>query len=267
MHEGICWASDFYCVVLSCASRQRESPFPKRGWIRLVVAAVVSVVLSTVLSMPISAVIAIARSGAFSDFSGWIKTIQADPQAAREMMNNLSEGPLMGTPWNMVDMLFGAALLEEGLKFLTCRIAIRKKGMVRTWMDSVVAFAFVGITFEMIENVAFGGAGLLNVILRACAPAHFVFGVIMGYFYGKYLVSGQKRFRLLSFVIPVVYHTITNALMVSMDLSKFNQVIGSVAAISHIIAGIVTVILIIRWQKNRKLDVPLTALTRQVLIS
>ncbi|MBQ9268540.1 MAG: hypothetical protein IJ206_03370 [Oscillospiraceae bacterium] len=78
----------------------------------------------------------------------------------------------------------------------------------------------------------------------------------MGYFYGKYLVTGQKRYRLLSFVIPVAYHAITNGLMVTMDLSKFNQIIGSVAAISHIIAGIVTVIIIIRWQNNRKLDVP-----------
>ncbi|MBQ9268541.1 MAG: PrsW family intramembrane metalloprotease [Oscillospiraceae bacterium] len=136
------------------------------------IAAVVSVALSTVLSMPISAIIAIVRTGAFSDFSGWVKTIQADPQAAKEMMNNLSEGPLTGTMWSIVDMLFSAALLEEGLKFLTCRIAIRKKDMVRTWMDSVVAFAFVGITFEMIENVAFGGAEILNVILRACAPVH-----------------------------------------------------------------------------------------------
>ena len=28
--------------------------------------------------------------------------------------------------------------------------------MIRTWMDCIIAFAFVGITFEMIENVAFG---------------------------------------------------------------------------------------------------------------
>lgn len=92
--------------------------------------------------------------------------------------------------------------MEEGLKFLTCRLAIRKEGMVRTWMDSVVAFAFVGITFEMIENVAFGGAEILNVIVRALAPAHFVFGVIMGYFWGKYLVTGLKRYRVLPLWCP-----------------------------------------------------------------
>ena len=172
------------------------------------------------------------------------------------MTQNLPAGSLSSTLWNMIDMFFAAGLLEEGLKFATCRIAIRKKGMVRTWMDSVVAFAVVGITFEMIENVAFGGAEIANVILRALAPAHFVFGVIMGYFYGKYLVSGQKKYRLLSFVVPVVYHTITNGLMASMDLSRLNLVICAAASISHIVAGIVTVIVMIKWQKNRTLDVP-----------
>ena len=44
--------------------------------------------------------------------------------------------------------------------------------------------------------------------------------------------------------------------MASMDLSKMNSVIGAAASISHIIAGIVTVIILIRWQKSRKLDVP-----------
>ena len=44
--------------------------------------------------------------------------------------------------------------------------------------------------------------------------------------------------------------------MASMDLSKVNLVIGAAASISHIVAGIVAVIILIRWQKTRKLDVP-----------
>ena len=109
----------------------------------------------------------------------------------------------------------------------------------------------------MIENVAFGGSELLNVILRALSPAHFVFGVIMGYFWGKYLVSGKKRYRLLSLAVPVLYHTVTNGLMVSMELSKVNSVIGAAAAISHIAAGIVTVIVLILWQKRGTMNVPI----------
>ena len=69
------------------------------------------------------------------------------------------------------------------------------------------------------------------------------------------LVSGQKKYRVLSFAVPVLYHAITNGLMASMELSKINLVIGVAASISHIVAGIVTVIVILRWQKNKTLDV------------
>ena len=62
----------FYLVLRS----KRESPFPKTGLLRLIIAAVISVILSTVLSMPISAFITIARTGVFSDFSGWVETIK-----------------------------------------------------------------------------------------------------------------------------------------------------------------------------------------------
>lgn len=44
--------------------------------------------------------------------------------------------------------------------------------------------------------------------------------------------------------------------MASMDLSKVNTVIGVTASISHIVAGIVTVIVLILWQKRGTLDVP-----------
>lgn len=235
---------------------KRQSPFPKTGLIRLAIATVISVALSTLLTLPISGVITLARTGVFSDFSGFLETLKSNPGVLKEMTANLADKPLPGTLWNMVDMFFGAGLLEEGLKFLTCRLAIRKEGMVRTWMDSVAAFAFVGITFEMIENVAFGGAELLNVIFRALSPVHFVFGVIMGYFWGKYRVTGLKRYGVLSLAVPVLYHTVTNGLMTSMELSKVNSVIGGAAAISHIAAGILTVIVLILWQKRGTLNVP-----------
>lgn len=116
--------------------------------------------------------------------------------------------------FQLISMFFTAGLLEEGLKFLTCRAAIRKEGMVRTWMDSVVAFSVVGITFEFLENIAFGmDSDFLSALMRAIAAAHTVFGVIMGYFFGKYLVTGQKKFAWISFVVPVVYHTVTNSLL------------------------------------------------------
>ena len=82
--------------------------------------------------------------------------------------------------WNLLNMFLTAGICEEALKFLTCRTAISKKGMVRTWMDCVIAFATVGITFQLIENIYYGmSGGPVASLARAIAPGHFVFGIIM----------------------------------------------------------------------------------------
>ena len=143
------------------------------------------------------------------------------------------------------------------MKYLTCRAAMRKKGMVRTRMDAAICFAFVGNTFELIENIAFGGGSeILDLILRVLSPAHFLFGVVMGYYYGKYMVTGKKGYHLPGFLIPVAYHSLSNGFMVSMEYSKINDVLVTIFAFSYIPLAVLTVFLILRWQKNRTLDVP-----------
>ena len=236
---------------------KKKDPFPKRGILRLIIAAVVSVIVSSLLSVPISILVSLIRSGALADIPGLIKMIQNDPDSFSKLTDNTSGSNLVMTVRSIVDMFFSAALLEEGLKYLTCRIAIRRKGMIRTWMDSVISFAFVGITFELLENVAFGASSdILSAILRALASAHFAFGVIMGYFYGKYLVSGKKRYHLLSFLVPLIYHSLANGFMASMTLSKINYIAGVSFSISYIVAAAAAVVAVLRWQKNKTLDVP-----------
>ena len=236
---------------------KREEPFPKGGLIRLLLAGAVSVGLSVILNLPFSGIVSVFRLGVLSDPGKWLSALQSDPAALSEMLQNAARDTRPTFLWELISMFFTAGLLEEGLKFLTCRIAVRKEGMIRTRMDAVIAFAVVGITFELLENIVFGlNSDFLSALVRAVGSAHFVFGVIMGWFYGKYLVTGRKKDLWLSFTVPVVYHTVTNALMASMELSKVFNVLGSISGISHMVATVVTVILVIRWQKNRTLDVP-----------
>ena len=139
---------------------------------------------------------------------------------------------------------------------MTCRTAIRKEGMIRTWMDCVVAFSVVGITFELIENIAFGMEGsLFDAVFRSLACAHFVFDTIMGYFYGKYRVTGQKKYCWLSLIVPVIYHTVTNAIM-GAGPAVMPVFLINATAVSHIVATVITVIVVIHWQRNKTLDIP-----------
>ena len=232
---------------------KKDDPFPKGGLIRLLIAGAVAVVLSVLLSIPINFITAFAQLVS----PELIASLQNGTAAIVEAIQNASANAEPSFLFNLFSMFFGAGLLEEGLKYALCRRAIRKEGMVRTWMDAVIAFAVVGITFELIENVAFGmDSELIQAFMRGIAAAHFAFGTIMGYFYGKYLVTGEKKYRRLSLVLPIAYHTITNALMSSMEINAFFSVVGMIAAISLIVAGVVALIVVARWQKNGTLDVP-----------
>ena len=199
----------------------------------------------------------VLRIGTAADVPGLSEALRDNPAVFQEMITEAAKSLRPSFLWNLADMFVSAALLEEGLKFLTCRIAIRKEGMIRTWMDAVTAFAIVGISFELIENIAFGvSSDLLTAALRSLAAGHFVFGVIMGYFYGKYLVSGRKKDLLLSFALPVLYHTLANTFVKSMKMNGVLRVLGYASSISFIAAAAVSVILILYWQKHKTLDIP-----------
>lgn len=236
---------------------RKNDPLPKGGLIRLMIAAAVSVVVSIILTLPVSGIILFLRMGIFSDLEGWNHILHEGPEVFEEAVKNAFGRVQPSFFWNMVNMFLGAGLLEEGLKFLTCRMAVRKEGMIRTWMDSVAAFAIVGILFEFIENVAFGfEQDLVSALVRSLSPAHFVFGVIMGFFYGKYLVTGQKRYCLLSLGLPVIYHTLTNTLVVSMHMNEILRYLGIGSGISYLFTASIAVLIILRWQKNKTLDIP-----------
>ena len=251
---GVPVAAFLYWLILR---PKKEVPFPKWGIIRLIIAAIISVIVSSLVSMPISAVISFARAGLLSDFSKVIEAAKTNPGTIKEMLHITDPSMTSRAFWSIVTMFFSAGLLEEGLKCLTCRWAVRKEDMIHTWMECVISFAFVGITFELLENIAFSAReSVLITILRVLSPAHFIFGVIMGYFYGKYRVTGQKLNLLLSILIPVVYHSIANGLMGVEDPNQLFVILGNFASLHFIATGILTVIIILHWQKNRTLDVP-----------
>ena len=235
---------------------KKEAPFPKGGLFFLLIAGLVSVILSSLISMPISAAIEFIRLGATSDPQKLILLLRENPQGFADYFKEISADNPPNFFATLISMFFSAGLLEEGLKYLTCRIAIRRKGMIRTWMDCVIAFSVVGITFELLENIAFGlHSGLLDAFLRALAAGHFIFGTIMGYFFGKYRVTGQKKYCWLSLFVPVIYHTVTNSIM-GADLSAMPVFLINATAISHMVVALILVILVLRWQKNKTLDVP-----------
>lgn len=110
--------------------------------------------------------------------------------------------------------LITAALLEETVKYIFFRLAIRKCDEVVCWLDVIIAAISVSIGFTLLEDLTylFDGSG---TILRALLPGHLLFQAIMGYYYGKARVTKQLRYDVLSLAVPILAHTLFDMFLIA----------------------------------------------------
>ena len=111
--------------------------------------------------------------------------------------------------------LITAALIEEIAKYILFRLAVRKNGEVRCWLDAILAAVIVAIGFTLLEDLVFlfDGAGS---ILRVLLPGHLLFQAFMGYFYGKARVTKQVKYDVLSLAVPILVHTVFDKFIISL---------------------------------------------------
>lgn len=107
-----------------------------------------------------------------------------------------------------------AATVEEVCKFLILYWIIWKREEFDEPFDGIVYAAFVGLGFAFIEDLMYifeSSNPLGTGIMRAftAVPAHFFFGVIMGYNFGiaKFVPLAYRPWRiLLAILLPIVFH-------------------------------------------------------------
>lgn len=100
------------------------------------------------------------------------------------------------------ETVFHAAFIEAGFceelsKFLLLFLFIWWNKNFNEYMDGIVYATFVGLGFACVENIMYVAQGGLGTgIVRAflSVPGHFLFGVIMGYFFALAKFSKNKRF-------------------------------------------------------------------------
>ena len=111
--------------------------------------------------------------------------------------------------------LITAALIEEIVKYIMFRLAIRKNPEVVCWLDVIIAAIAVGVGFTLLEDVTylFDGAG---TIVRAILPGHLLFQGLMGYYYGKARVTKQFKYHVLSLVVPILVHTLFDMFIIGL---------------------------------------------------
>lgn len=143
-----------------------------------------------------------------------------------------------------------AAIPEEIAKFLCLIIALRKNKFFDEHMDGIVYACCVGMGFACFENLLYvmqDEQGLAVGLLRAftAIPGHFMFAVLMGYFYSLYYFDGKGFFNVL--FVPIMAHGIYDSICFAAD---------SFGAIVPLLLIVFIIILLVKSKKmiNSHLD-------------
>ncbi len=104
-----------------------------------------------------------------------------------------------------------AALCEEGLKFISVLLLVWHNRNYNEKFDGLVYAVFISLGFASYENILYvtneSLGGVETAILRAfiSVPAHFYFGIFMGYYLSKARYENKSNIAL-ALLIPLILH-------------------------------------------------------------
>lgn len=136
-----------------------------------------------------------------------------------QFVDNIGSG-LNGTLKGFWTAFAVAALCEEGFKFAALYLLIWRNKEFNEKFDGIVYATFISLGFAGIENVLYVlDSGVSTGLVRAitAVPAHAIFGISMGFFFGmaKFYPKKQKRYMYLSFALPFVLHGIYDFILMA----------------------------------------------------
>lgn len=113
-----------------------------------------------------------------------------------------------------------AGLTEEGMKFLAFLLFFWKSSHFNERFDGIVYAVYISLGFAGIENILYVFSGGYSVgIVRAltAVPAHALFGVVMGYYFGLAKFNAKYRgiYLALAFFLPFVFHGLYDFLLMA----------------------------------------------------
>ena len=146
-----------------------------------------------------------------------------------------------------IEAFFFIAFIEEGIKFLMFRWFIWPKNYFDEPIDGVVYMVAIGMGFAFLENFAFIFNDLSNVLSIALmsavmpTPAHFIFAVAMGYYFGyaKFnFVRKKKKLMLYGFLITFLSHGMYDYLLMLVPKYPFCLFIAIAFIIIYLIIAL-----------------------------
>lgn len=106
-----------------------------------------------------------------------------------------------------------AAFSEELFKYIALYLLIWKSAEFNEKFDGIVYATYVSLGFAAVENVMYVmDGGLSTGIMRAitAVPAHAIFGITMGFYFGmaKFYEKERAKLKLKALAFPILLHGI-----------------------------------------------------------
>lgn len=124
--------------------------------------------------------------------------------------------PSGGTIYNFLNMYLVVAIAEEGSKMFFLRKISWKNEAFNFRFDAIVYAVCVGVGFAVFENIMYcfeNGIGTAFARAITAVPAHTIFAIFMGHFYGQAKLATRlghadkyRKYITLMFVVPVILH-------------------------------------------------------------
>jgi RsiW-degrading membrane proteinase PrsW (M82 family) len=134
-----------------------------------------------------------------------------------QLLSLFSEG-MEGLSYAAYTAFIVAALTEEGFKFIAFYLFFWRNKNFNERFDGIVYAVYIALGFAGIENLLYvftGGYSIGLIRALTAVPAHALFGIVMGYYFGlaKYNPGYEKIYLILAFFLPFVFHGLYNFLL------------------------------------------------------
>lgn len=148
-----------------------------------------------------------------------------------------------------------AGFCEELCKFIVLFLVIWWNKNFNEYMDGIVYAVFVGLGFACVENVLYvfqGGIGTGIVRALLSVPGHFLFAVIMGYFFSlaKFSKEGRFGYLLASLFCAVLAHGLFDWLLMITD--KIHPILAVIIFLVFLLADVILWVIGIRYIRKHQ---------------
>lgn len=140
------------------------------------------------------------------------------PVVLIEKLFSLPSEAMEGLPAAAYTAFIVAGLTEEGMKFLAFYFFFWKNRNFNEKFDGIVYSVYIALGFAGIENILYvfsGGYGVGLVRALTAVPAHALFGIVMGYYFGLARFSPDRRtgYLILALLLPFIFHGLYDFLL------------------------------------------------------